>query len=225
MKNLRRKIIQAERNSIKRDQNMKRESSIDLDIVNQIDQKAKNAGYSLIKTRGINRASFTQLIDDNWDLLTQKGYLTNQESGFMLDITPLIQFQTNAIADVETGQFLTVSCIAKYLKRDRSGVSRMINSLTEKGILFEFVDVEEIKKYKRNIHERPLFVNPELFYKGNRNRIDAALVTLVDHFDKLEKSKVLLAWKVFRKPNESFGQLYRRKTFLKLKREYKHKTL
>ncbi|OZU89024.1 hypothetical protein CIL03_08380 [Virgibacillus indicus] len=89
----------------------------------------------------------------------------------------------------------------------------------KKGMLFEFADIQEIKEFKRNVTQRPLFMNPEIIYAGDRNRINATLARLVMEFDKLERQKVYLEWKLWLKNGSEFGKLYRRKTYLQLKKK------
>ena len=217
--NMKEKLNEAEKNARLRDIEVEKNNYIDLEKVNEIEKKANDLGYGLYKKRNINQAKFIQTIHENLEVLIKKQYLTNAELSFMLSIFPLIDYQTNAILSKDGKEFLNVSQIAKYLNKTRNPVSKTINSLIEKGILFEFVDIEEIKKYKRNISARILFVNPELFYAGDRNKIDSTLTLLVTQNDKLEKNGMLLNWKVWRKKGETFGRLYRRKTYLSLKNQ------
>lgn len=216
-------LKQAEINSIKRDISNKDENYIDLNTVNKIEEKANKLGYGLYKIKDVNQANFTQTITDNWDIIMRNNYLTSRELTFMMSIQSLIGFDSNAIIDKKTGNFLTVSEIAKYLKRERSGVSKTIKSLITKGILFEFVNVDEIREFDRNVTARTLFVNPELVYAGDRNRINSTLALLVSKYDKLEKKGIRLEWKVWKKPSEMYGKLYKRKTYLELKRNQKKK--
>lgn len=220
MENLRNSLNQAELSARKRDQEIRERNTIDLSAVNDINSKAEKLGFSLYRKKDKNRALFTQVIDDNLNILIKNKYLSTREFGFLMCIQPLIEFQTNTITDRESGRFMTITDIANYLNRDRSGFSRMVKSLTQKGVIFEFVDIEEIKQYNRNLSPRTLFVNPEIMYKGNRNEIDGSLVKLVSHYDKMEKNNVLLQWKVFKKPNEKYGKLYHRKTYLRLRKKY-----
>ena len=222
---LKEELEKAERKARQRDLQLEEENYIDLETVTKIEEKANKLGYGLYKIHDRHKASFTQVINDNWDIIIRKNYLTNSELSFLISIQSLIEYDVNAIANRETGQFMTVSEIAKYLNRDRAGVSRIIQSLIKKGILFEFVNVDEILEFNRTVSSRALFVNPELFYAGDRNKIDGTLAMLVSKYDKLEKQNILLEWKVWRKPNERFGKLYRRKTYLKLKKQYKNKLI
>ncbi len=104
---------------------------------------------------------------------------------------PLVQFHSNAIINRETNEFMSVSEIARYLNRERSATSKTISQLLAKGMLFEFVNAQEIKAHKRNISQRPLFMNPEIIYAGDRNRINATLARLVMEFDILERKKCI----------------------------------
>lgn len=220
MSDLKEKMQKAEFNAKGRDIELQTNNYIDLKVVNEVEKKANDLGYGLYKKNNKNQASFTQTINDNWDIIIRKNYLTGSELTFLMSITALIEFDVNAIAHRDTGQFMNVSEISRYLGRSRSRTSNVIKSLIEKGIIFEFVNVDEIIEFKRNVTSRSLFVNPELIYAGDRNKIDGTLAMLVTKYDKLEKNNILLDWKVWRKPGERFGKLYRRKTYLDYKKRY-----
>lgn len=220
MSDLKEKMQKAEFNAKSRDIEVETNNYIDLEVVDEVEEKANSLGYGLYKKNNKNQASFTQTINDNWDIIIRKNYLTGGELTFLMSITALIEFDVNAIAHRDTGQFMNVSEISRYLGRSRSRVSNVIKSLIEKGIIFEFVNVDEILEFKRNVTSRSLFVNPELIYAGDRNKIDGTLAMLVTKYDKLEKNNILLDWKVWRKPGERFGKLYRRKTYLDYKKKY-----
>ena len=192
---------------------------VDLVSVANEERKANEQGYGLYKLEQKNKATFVQGIKDNLDVLIRTEYLTNAELGFLFSLSPLVEFHSNAVTDQETGQFMTVSDIAKYLKRDRTGISSTIQSLLEKGILLEIVDSQEIKEHKRSVTRRPIFMNPEIIYAGDRNRINATLSKLVIEFDKLERKKVLLMWKLWIKNGEEFGRLFTRKSYLEFKKK------
>lgn len=211
--------LQAEKNSRMRDIEMENNKHIDLYTIQEIEEKADEQGYILIKKKNKNQANFTQNVTDNLQIIIQNKYLTEAELSFLISIQPLVEYQINAIMNQETNSFMTVSEIAQFLKKDRSGVSRIISSLLNKGILFEFVNVREIKKFKRSVSARTLFVNPELFYSGDKNKIDGTLATLVNENDVLEDNGIKLKWKVYRKQGHAFGRLYNRKTFLELKKK------
>jgi len=191
----------------------------DISVIRDIEKKADEQGYVLIKKSDSNQAVFTQNITDNIQTVIQSGYLTVHELAFLMSIQPLLEYQINAIMNKETNSFMTVSEIADFLKKDRSGVSRHISNLLDKGILFEFVNAQELKRFNRSVSPRTLFVNPELFYSGDRNKIDGTLATLVSENDQLERNGIKLKWKVYRKQGHTFGRLYNRKTYLGLKKK------
>mgnify|MGYP001444959831 CR=1 FL=1 len=220
MSELKSQIQKAEINARKRDREIENENYIDLKTVDEVEKKANSLGYGLYKKNNKNQARFTQTINDNWDILIKQNYLTGSELTFLMSITALVEFDVNAIAHRDTGQFMNVSEIARYLGRSRSRVSNVIKSLIDKGVIFEFVNIDELLEFRRNVTPRSLFLNPELIYAGDRNKIDGTLAMLVTKYDKLEKNNILLEWKVWRKPGERFGKLYRRKTYLNYKKKY-----
>ena len=116
---------------------------------------------------------------------------------------------------------MTVSDLATYLNRSRESCSRVLSKLIEKGMIHEFVDAQEIKEFNRNVSRRPLFMNPEIIYAGDRNKVDATLSKLITSFERLERKKILLPWKLWIHHNEEHGKLYRRKTYLEFKKKQK----
>lgn len=208
-------IEEIEKRARLRDLEVEEQQNIDLGVVSQIEKQAEEQGYLLIKRNNKNRANFTQVIFENIDIIVKNGYLTMNELGFLMSIQPLLEFQINAIMDKETNAFMNISEIADYISKTRVQTSRIISALLDKGILFEFVNAKELKEFGRNVTSRTLFLNPELFYSGDRNKIDGTLSTLVFEYDSIEKNGIKLDWKVLRKKGESFGRLYRRNTYLK----------
>lgn len=184
---------------------------INLDVVDREEKKANEKGFTIIKKRTVNRAEFVQFIRDNYEYLQKINYLTRAEKAFLLDLTILAELFTNAIADPKTGQFCSVSQIARTLERDLSGTSDLINQLLEKNIIYEFADAQEIKEYGRNVTFRPLFFNPEIVCCGDRNRINPVLAKLVMQYDRLERRKIHLPWKLTLEPNAKYGKLKKRK--------------
>ncbi|WP_067729910.1 helix-turn-helix domain-containing protein [Oceanobacillus damuensis] len=191
--------------------------NVNLSSVSQEEKKANDQGYGLYKLRDKNKARFCQAIQENLSAIIKARHLTNSEIGVLLSLMPLVQLHSNAIIDHNNNHFLSISEIARYLGRERSATSKIITQLLNKGMLFEFADVQEIKQYRRNVTQRPLFMNPELIYAGDRNRINATLARLVMEFDKLERQKVYLEWKLWLKNGHEFGKLYRRRTYLDYK--------
>lgn len=194
---------------------------VDLVSVANEERKANEQGYGLYKLEQKNKATFVQGIKDNLDVLIRNEYLTNAELGFLFSLSPLVEYHSNAVTDQETGQFMTVSDLATYLNRSRESCSRVLSKLIEKGMIHEFVDAQEIKEFNRNVSRRPLFMNPEIIYAGDRNKVDATLSKLITSFERLERKKILLPWKLWIHHNEEHGKLYRRKTYLEFKKKQK----
>lgn len=195
---------QAELHARKRDE-------IDLEYMELQERKANEQGFTVIKKRTYNRAQFIQIIYENYDYLRTEKYLTRAEKAFILDLTVLTELYTNAIADKKTGHFYSISQIARKLERDLSGTSDLINQLIQKCIIYEFVDAFEIKEFGRNVTERPLFFNPEIVCCSDRNRINPTLTKLAIRFDRLERNKVFLPWKLMLEPNAKYGKLEERR--------------
>ncbi|PRX40906.1 hypothetical protein CLV97_11098 [Planifilum fimeticola] len=194
-------------------------SMVNLELVAAEERKANEQGFTIVKKRDTNKAGFVQSIKENIGILVQSRYLTNAELAFIYSLHPLIEIHSNAIVDPETGQFLTVSEIARRLNRNVKKTSTMINELINKGIIFEFVNAHELREFGRAVSERPFFMNPEIALCGDRNRINATLSRLVLVNDKFEKRKIFLSWKLWLHKGDEYGKLYRRKTYLKYKKE------
>lgn len=194
---------------------------INLDLVNQEEKKANEQGFTIIKKRDTHGAGFVQTLKGNIKVLMKKKYLSFIELGFLLAMADLYEMHSNAIVNPETNRFMSVNEIAEYFGRDRSGTSKLINSLIEKGIIYEFVNTDELREFGRPVTERPLFINPEIVFCGERNRINATLARLAMRYDKLEKRKIYLEWKVWIHSGEEYGKLVKRKTYLKYKKELK----
>lgn len=215
---LKESLDRAESNAKIRDEQIEEEKKVNLEEINRMAQKADEQGYTLIKKNNKNQANFTQNITDNLLIIIQNNHLKQNEWEFLITIQPLLEYQINAIMNKENNSFMTITEIAKFVNKSRESVSRTVSSLLKKGILFEFVNVDEIKEFNRSVTSRTLFLNPELFYAGDKNKIDSTLATLVSRYDRLEKNKIKLKWKVWRKKGDTFGKLYHRKTYLEFKK-------
>lgn len=220
---MRKALVQANTNARFRDLQLE----VNLDAIEREEKKANEQGYTIVKKRDKNKAGFVQIIQENYLYLLYKGYLTGAEMAFLSALSVYAELHTNAIVQkqwnsdgyfISTGQFCTVSYLAKELKRNKSNTSKLINSLLSKGVLYEFINAHELKEYGRVVSERPLFLNPEIVYCGDRNRINATLCRLVINADPFEKKKIKLPWKIWLKPEDETGKLYRRKTYLKYKK-------
>ena len=215
--NLKEAIQVAEENARQRE--LSSESFINLEEVEEQERKANEQGYGLYKIKPANKAGFLQIIKENTESLVKSKYLSSAEMGFLFSLSPLIEMHSNAITD-GSGGALSVSDIAKYLDRDLSGTSRMVNGLLDKGILFEVN--HSSKKVSRTTTKRTLCVNPEIIYCGDRNKINATLCRIVIQQDVLERKKIHLDWKIWLKSGHENGALYKRKTYMQLKKQSKN---
>lgn len=211
-------LQQAEQRANKRDL----DRNIDLTVVAQEEQKANANGYTIVKKKKTSKVAFAQIIQPNLAYLTSKSYLTNAEMAFLLSLTNFVELHSNAIVQKRfvgdryesNGQFCTVSYIAEALGKNLSNTSKLINELINKSIIFEFVDAYEIKMYGRVVSERPLFFNPEIVYAGDRDKINATLAKLVMQYNRLEKNKMYLPYKLLIQPNQEYGKIVTRKYYL-----------
>jgi hypothetical protein len=213
-KKLSRLLTKAENNAKARDKN----NVVDIRKVAEEARKAESMGYGLYKIRETSTVPFTQKINENIVILNNISYLSNAEMTLLWQIEPFCEFHTNAIINPKTKEFMSISEMARLLSREVSGVSRVINDLLEKGILYEFVNAQEIRKHGRPVSKRPLFFNPEFIYSGDKNRIDAVLCRLCMESDIMEKKGILLEWKLWLHSGDQYGRLYKRKTHLKYKK-------
>lgn len=212
---LRKRLEIAEKNARIRDIKNSKEMEINLSIVAEQEQKANALGYGLYKIKKTNQIPFIQQLDKNTNVLLKHGYITISDLGFLSAIASYIEICTNAIINPDTKQFLNLSELACLLNQRRETVSRRVNKLIEKGIIFELVSTKEFNMHKRIVSDRPLFVNPEIFYRGYKNKISPMLCDMVIKFDRIEKDNIHLSYKVWHDSSDKFGKLYSRKTYMK----------
>lgn len=193
--------------------------SVDLSEVAKQEEKANVLGYGLYRIKANNKIPFIQHLYDNTELLLKQKYITINELGFLTALGRFISIGSNAIKNPETDQFMTISEIATEFDMNRVTISKTINKLIDKGIILEIVSAKELKMYQRNVNSRPLFINPEIMYKGDKNKIDPMLCDMIMEFDYIEKNKVLLPYKVWHSHNEKYGKMYSRKTYLAKKKK------
>lgn len=176
--------------------------------------KVRDEKIQKIKSENSNKTPFVQVISENIEILVKHQYLTHSELGFLMALTPFITIQSNSLKNSETNEYLTVSEISRIVGKSRQNTSKTIQELIEKGIIYEIVSALEIKKHHRSVTTRPLYVNPEILYKGDKNLIDPMLCELINEYDYIEKNRIKLSWKVFFDGERKFGKLVSRKTYL-----------
>lgn len=202
-KGLKLAFAQAEINANKRDNS----TNIDLAYMDLQAQKASERGYFIGKRKQRDNIKFAQLISENIEYLNMKSYLTTAEKAFILDLSPYVQVYSHAVVDPKTGQYFTVTELAKNLKRSRQKTSPLIDGLIRKGIMFEFANVLELKIFGRSVTARPFFITPEIMCNGSRDRIEGGIAGLIIHHSVLEKNGVYLPKKLVREPNAKYGKL------------------
>lgn len=212
------------------------EKVVNLPLVDREEAKAQamTPRHTIVKVREKNRARFTQLINENVEYLVERRYLSTAELGFLSVLATAVEMHSNALVEripddegegyVSTGQYLTVTQIARKAGCSVRWANRMVNELIRKGILYELVDTESLKAHGRAVEERPLFMNPEIFFAGDKNRINATLCRIVLNADHLERKGMKLPWKLWLKEDAEYGRLYRRKTYLKYREQAREKT-
>ena len=134
-----------------------------------------------------SRVRFAQFMQSNLGFLRQNKYLTAREKSFFLDITPLIAFDSNCIVvdiTVKNPVPMNISQIAEFLGTDRSNMSKIINSLKRKGLLFK----GESGLENNNAKAYAIFINPHIIYAGDKDNVNRALQVM---FHKAMKMKIL----------------------------------
>ena len=221
-------LRQAEENAAVRDRLLEPLKKPNLAVVNEQERIARsmNPQFTLVKVEDKNKAPFTQLIAENVRYLLGKQYLSRVEQAFIFALTCTVELYSNALVRHEiaedglrsTGEFLTVTELAELAGVTRQTASSTINGLVKKGILYEVLDPEQIKEFGRVVTERVLFVNPEIMFAGDKNRINATLCRMVIGADRIERTGLRMPWKVWLKEGHQFGRLYRRQTYNRLRR-------
>lgn len=208
---LRKSLQQAERNARERER-------LHPELMNQEERKANEMGFMYIKKKQMNKAKTSPLIIENFWTIIQYEYLTNAEKAMLIDLLVLVELGTNIIAHPNERRYCSITEIALFLKRELRSTRGLIQQLIQKGIVYEMVDPSQIKEYGRVVSERPLFINPEVSYAGDRNRINMVIARQVSSFDHMEKKKIQLPWKIDFNLDDSYARLVERE---KLKREEK----
>jgi hypothetical protein len=121
---------------------------------------------------------FVQIITDNMNYLCEVGYLTTAEKAFLIDLIPYIEFKTNIIVEKNNENNIdadaaTPSYLAKKLKKERANVSRLMNSLLEKGVL-AVAESGMTTEDGRICSSRTWFVNPNVMCNSPKDGVDKA---------------------------------------------------
>ena len=125
---LRRAFKKAEENAKARDD----ARTVNTKVITAEAEKAQKLGYGIHRLKKVNSAPFVQSNANNLQFLISSGYLADPEWNISSKIQTLCEINTNAIINPETKQFMSISEIAQFLKRDRVAVSKLINTLLKK---------------------------------------------------------------------------------------------
>lgn len=188
---------QAEKNARKRDFTLKNlqetlehggipkeQLELAMDLLSKVTGKELYIGT---KKSPQSKVRFAQFLQNNWEFLRQSKYLSAREKSFFIDITPLIAFSSNCIVDdikAKNPAPLNISQIASYLGNERANISRIINSLVKKGLLFKGESGVE----GNNSKAFAVFVNPHVIFAGDKDNVNEALQVM---FHKAMKMPVL----------------------------------
>lgn len=143
--------------------------------------------YMGFKRSPQSRVRFVQIMQENLNYLYENEYLTGREKIFIMDIMPLISFDSNGLVfDVKAKNPvpLNISELAKIIKATRANTNNTVNSLVKKGIIAKGesgVEGNNAKAYS-------LFINPHIAYAGDKDNVNQALQIL---FHKAMKMKIL----------------------------------
>ncbi|MGA4467099.1 MarR family transcriptional regulator [Bacillus bombysepticus] len=177
-KNARIRDFENEKEKFKQDHN-----GINQDEVNQAMQvlsKATGGKEIFIGTKRStqSKVKFAQFIQDNWDYALENAFFTDEEMLFLLRIQRFLQFKSNCIVnDIHSRNALPMSQkqIADRLKTDKSKISRIVNSLVQKGVI---VKANGHKPEGVKARTYALFINPNIIYSGERDNIETTLKAL-----------------------------------------------
>ena len=180
---------QAERNARKRDFENERDkftqdhNGVDQEELNKamaIMSKATGGKEIFIGTKRSpqSKVRFVQLIQDNWNYALETSFFTDEEMLFLLRIQRFLQFKSNCIVDdihSRSAIPMTQKGIAEKLGTSSPKVSRIVNSLVEKGVI---VKAQGQKIEGNNARTYALFINPNIIYSGERDNVETTLKAL-----------------------------------------------
>lgn len=179
---------QAEKNARKRD--FENEKERFRQEHNGIDQEAFEQAMKILsqatgKEIGLytkrspqSKVRFVQLIQDNWNYALEIKYFTDEQVLFLMRIQRFLGFKSNCLVDdihSKSPVPLNQSQLAERLGTSRSTISRIVKGLVEKGII---VKGEGHRPEGVNVRTYALFINPNLFYSGDKDNIEETLKAL-----------------------------------------------
>ena len=134
-----------------------------------------------------SKIKFAQTLQENLFYLQKQKYLTSREKIFLMDIIPYIAFSSNCIVldiKVKNPVPANITEISKLIDTERSHTSRIINSLTKKGLIFK----GESGLEGNNAKAYAIFINPHIIYTGDKDNVNESLKVM---FNKPMKMNIL----------------------------------
>lgn len=190
---------EAEKNSRTRDfKNTKEKFKQDYHGVDQ--EEVNNAMKTLSKATGgkevfigtkrspQSKVRFVQLIQDNWNYALETGFFTDEEMLFLLRVQRFLQFKSNCIVDdihSRSAIPMTQKQIAERLGTSSPKVSRIVNGLVEKGVIVK-ANGHRAEGVKARTYA--LFINPNIIYSGDRDKVEITLQALFTNAKPLLKN-------------------------------------
>ncbi|MEH6942134.1 helix-turn-helix domain-containing protein [Bacillus sp. JJ722] len=134
-----------------------------------------------------SKVRFVQLIQDNWNYALENGFFTDEEMLFLMRIQRFLQFKSNCIVDdihSRSAVPMTQKALAEKLGTSSPKVSRIVNSLVEKGVI---VKANGHKPEGVKARTYALFINPNIIYSGERDNVETTLKALFTNAKPLLK--------------------------------------
>jgi len=179
---------QAEKNARKRDLEKEKENFIEQH--NGIDEETFKQAMSIIgkatgkdlyvgtKRSTQSKVKFVQFIQDNWDHALETNFFTTEEILFLVKIQRFMQFKSNCIVDdihSRNAVPMTQKQIAERLGTSSPTVSKIVNNLVDKGVI---VKAKGNLIENNNVRTYALFINPNIIYSGDRDKVEETLKAL-----------------------------------------------
>jgi hypothetical protein len=197
-----------------------RKSKPDIDVMAYEASKDKNVRISIQYGSG-SKVVFAQVIQDNLQYLCANKVLKDYQKAMLLDLISLVQYSSNALVYPHPEPILrrpiNLTEIAQFIGQSRKKVSEVVGSLIEMGIIYQVLTEEHTRQIAQtgNVRkERTLFINPEIIFSGNKNKIQAPIALIAAQNDILERNGHTLPIKMLLKP-DAYAKLVKRETWSK----------
>lgn len=175
--NARKRDFEVEKEKFRQDHNNVEEEEFNraLSIISKATGKDLYIGT---KRSPQSKIKFVQFIQDNWDYALENNFFTDEEMLFLLRIQRFLQFKSNCIVDdIHSRGAIPMNQkqIAERLGTSSPTVSKIVNGLVDKGVI---VRANGHKIEGNNVRTYALFINPNIIYSGDRDKIEETLKAL-----------------------------------------------